>query len=172
MLRTHDLLHETASASLRRKLEALERSANPLTLDQMATLLLKLAPDLYADPEWSRVPTYARPGSSQKIEVMAIRVACGYPPSHPNDLHLRQVSDRQAMLPTDAGNGLPGSSEVVVEWSDVDWTEDDDPDDDPREPLSERVRRWLDEQREIRERWKVRRSQNGTVALRKVRGAA
>ncbi len=159
-----DPLHEHLAAKVRTKIEALERADCPLSLTEMAERLLFLAPDLYGGRPLSPTPSMAVPGTAAKLAVMGRRIACAYAPTHPHDLHLTQVNERRAMLPTDAGNGKPRCVEIVTEWADTDWTDDDT--EDQREPLADRVRRWLKEDQAIRERWKLERDADQHLSLK------
>lgn len=156
-------LHEYIPAKVRHKIDALERPDCPLDVFEMAARLLQLAPDVYSGRPLSPTPSCIVPGTPKKIEMMSRRVTHGYAPTHPDDLQLRDVTDRRAMLPTDAGNGKPGHLEIVVEWSDVDWTCDEE--EDLNAPLAERVRHYLREDQAIRERWRLERDAGNELHL-------
>lgn len=85
---------------------------------------------------------------------MTERARTGHSVFHPDDVYLVRAPDDGAIHQEDAGNGKPLRASIrwELEFYDVDLT-DDDPepsDNDPKESLADRCRRWVREDRELR----------------------
>ncbi len=85
------------------EIAGLEAEDHRLSVVQWHDYLVSVSPRHFAVKR-PRIPTAARPGSAEKIEVMELRAGLGQALFCPRDVTLQQLSDRESLEPVAAGN--------------------------------------------------------------------